>query len=56
MAMAKEQAGDWRDRDQVRHWAKEITEELGTEREAHRAAARRAGRSGQSEKRYSPSQ
>lgn len=29
-AMAKEQAGDWRDRDQVRHWAKEITEELGT--------------------------
>lgn len=26
--MAKEQAGDWRDRDQVQHWAKEITEEL----------------------------
>ncbi|MEA1902595.1 MAG: flavodoxin domain-containing protein, partial [Actinomycetota bacterium] len=27
-AMAKDNAGDWRDRDQVRHWAKKISEDL----------------------------
>jgi menaquinone-dependent protoporphyrinogen oxidase len=28
-AMAKQMSGDWRDEEQVRSWAKEITAELG---------------------------
>lgn len=29
-SMAKTNAGDWRDRDQVRGWAKRISDELAT--------------------------